>query len=99
MNPLFFLLQSCTELHLANRGFKKLANFEPLVNLECLWINGNRLSYITGLDRNVRIKELYAHDNQIGTLQGSLTKMTFLEILDLSNNKLRCVPHEPSPSL
>ena len=81
--------QSCTELHLANQGFKKLANFEPLVNLECLWVNGNKLSYLSGLERNTRIKELYAHDNLIGTLQGSLKLLKFLQVLDLSNNKLR----------
>lgn len=30
------------------------------MNLECLWLNGNRLKKINNLDSNFRIKVLYA---------------------------------------
>jgi len=59
------------------------------VNLENLWVNDNKLSAITGLDANFRIKSLYAQNNGICTLRGSLHRFTFLETLDLSNNQAR----------
>lgn len=83
-------VKEATELHLARRGFRRLANFEPLVNLEVLWVNGNRLTEIAGLDGCARLRALFAHDNEIGTLRrGSLTRLRHLEELDLSNNRLR----------
>ena len=59
------------------------------MNLENLWVNDNKLSAITGLDANFRIKALYAQNNGICTLRGSLRRFTFLETLDLSNNQAR----------
>jgi Leucine-rich repeat (LRR) protein len=51
----------CTELYLGDKGIEQLAGFERLTNLEVLWLNDNKLTAITGLDSNVRIKQLYAH--------------------------------------
>ena len=51
----------CTELCLSRRGIERLAGFGPLVNLEVLWLDGNRLRAITHLDANARLLELYAH--------------------------------------
>lgn len=78
----------CTELHLANRGIDKLADFHRFANLECLWLNGNCLAAVEGLDTNFRLQELYIHDNLISTLAGSLGVLSFLRVLDASNNKL-----------
>ncbi len=51
----------CTELFLSERGIERLGGFSTLVNLEVLWVNGNKLKVIDHLDANTRMKELYAH--------------------------------------
>lgn len=50
----------CKELYLGGKGIEKLRGFEPFVNLECLWLNNNKLKKINNLDANFRIKALYA---------------------------------------
>ncbi|EFJ52944.1 hypothetical protein VOLCADRAFT_120248 [Volvox carteri f. nagariensis] len=82
-------IKECTEMYLCGKGIEKIRGFEPFVNLESLWINGNKLKKLNNLDNQKRLKALYAHDNQICTLKGSLIDFKFLEILDLSNNQLR----------
>jgi hypothetical protein len=49
----------CTELYLGGQQLEQLAGFGPLANLERLWLNDNKLCAITGLNDNVRLKELY----------------------------------------
>ena len=41
------------------------------------------------LDTNFRIKHLYAHNNKIKILEGSIANMPHLETLSISNNELR----------
>eukprot|EP00877_Chromochloris_zofingiensis_P013649 jgi/Chrzof1/8538/Cz03g14240.t1 len=82
-------VRDCTELFLGGRGFATLCGFDRLLNLEVLWVNDNQLQAITNLDNNIRMKELYAHNNKICTLKGSLKHFKFLQQLDLSNNQLR----------
>jgi len=55
------IITDCTQLFLGNRGIERLHGFEPLVNLEVLWVNGNKLRAVTHLDANVRLRELYVH--------------------------------------
>jgi hypothetical protein len=90
-------IKNCTELHMANKGITVLRGFGPFVNLEVLWLNGNRIRKIKNLDSNVRIKRLYLHDNCITTLKGSLSVFPFLSVLTLQNNKLKnlelCLEH------
>ena len=81
-------VKNCTELHLADRRIQRLAGFDPFVNLEVLWLNNNRLTKLEELDTNVRLRELYAHNNLLHTLRGSLHKFKFLNVLNVSNNKL-----------
>ena len=50
----------CTQLYLGEKGITQLTSFESLVNLEVLWVNGNSLKAIRNLDKNIRLKELYA---------------------------------------
>jgi len=80
---------NCTELHLAGRGIEKIRGFERLVNLEVLYLNDNKIQHVTNLDNNMCMKELFLQGNQINTLKGCLTKFTFLETLELSDNNLR----------
>ena len=81
-------VKNCTELHLADRRIQKIVGFDPFVNLEVLWLNNNRLTKLEELDTNVRLRELYAHNNLLHTLRGSLHKFKFLNVLNVSNNKL-----------
>lgn len=81
-------VQDCVELYLANRGITKIQGFERFVNIETLWLNGNRLTKVNNLDENFRLKRLYLHDNSIHTLKGSLEFFTFLDTLSLYNNQL-----------
>eukprot|EP00752_Nemacystus_decipiens_P009240 g8253.t1 len=77
------------ELHLARRGITHLTDeMEAFESLEVLWVNDNSLSRISNLDFNPTIKSLYAHNNRIGTLKGSLLGFTFLHTLTLGNNRI-----------
>lgn len=79
----------CTELSLGRKNITKLAGFERLVNLEVLWVHANQLRAINCLDSNTRIKQLYAHNNRLCTLKGSITQLKFLTHLDISHNQLK----------
>lgn len=81
-------VKNCVELYLARKGIEELGGFERFVNLETLWINDNQLVRITGLEKNFRIKSLFAHNNAISTLSGSLRVFKFLDALHLQNNRL-----------
>ena len=37
-------VKACTELHLAKRNIEFLWGFDRFVNLEVLWLNGNKVS-------------------------------------------------------
>jgi len=82
-------VRECTEVYMGDIGLQKIRGFEKLKNLECVWLNNNKLKYINNLDTNFRIKVLYAQYNEICSLKGSLGVMKFLETLDLSHNNLR----------
>lgn len=83
-------VKNCTELHMANKRIAKIANFDAFVNLEVLWINGNQLQVLDGLDGCFRLKQLYAQDNCICSLDRSaLPRLKFLQELRLYNNKLK----------
>ncbi|TMW63049.1 hypothetical protein Poli38472_005667 [Pythium oligandrum] len=89
----FKYVKNCTELYLAKRGITKIAHFEPFVNLEVLWINDNEIEQLDGLDTCFRIKQLYAQNNRIRSLDdSSLRHFKFLQELRLYDNKLRDFP-------
>ncbi|KAK9815916.1 hypothetical protein WJX72_011918 [[Myrmecia] bisecta] len=81
-------VKACTELYLGNRGIEKLQGFERLVNLEALWLDGNRLQSLHGLENNFRIRELHIQGNSISSLK-PLRPLHHLETLGASNNQLR----------
>ncbi|KAK3276661.1 hypothetical protein CYMTET_15285 [Cymbomonas tetramitiformis] len=83
-------VKECTELYLGDKGIEKLKGFDRLVNLEVLFLSNNKLTHISHLDQNFRMRRLYAANNKIFTLKGpSMQNMRFLELLDLTNNNLR----------
>ena len=61
-------IRNTTEIHLAKRNIDRIENFDEFVNLEVLWLNGNRIRKLENLDENIRIKELYLQQNQISSL-------------------------------
>ena len=81
--------KECIEIVLSKRRITELINFDMFENLEALWLTDNRLTSINGLDNNFRIKILCCAQNHITTLEGSISKMKFLEVLYLNNNKLK----------
>ncbi|KAJ8578917.1 hypothetical protein ON010_g288 [Phytophthora cinnamomi] len=75
---------------MANKRIDKIANFDAFVNLEVLWINGNQVQELDGLDGCFRIKQLFAQNNCIRSLEGSsLPHFKFLRELRLYDNKLK----------
>lgn len=75
------------ELHMGNSNIEILSpSFKHFRNLEVLWLNGNKLLSLEGLDTNFRIKELYLHNNWLKSLEGSISKMNHLSTLTLYNN-------------
>lgn len=81
-------VRNTIELSLNHKGIEELEGFGLFANLETLWLNGNRLQRISGLDTNNRIKRLYAAQNQINSLKGSLLAFKHIEELDLSDNSI-----------
>ena len=73
--------KECIEIVLSKRRITELINFDMFENLEALWLTDNRLTSINGLDNNFRIKILCCAQNHITTLEGSISKMKFLEVL------------------
>jgi len=82
-------VRMCSEMYLGRKGIVFLGNFEGFDNLTDLWINDNEITSITDLDNCVRIRRLYAHNNRIRNLYGSLQFMKFIEVLNLANNNIK----------
>jgi len=81
--------KNCTEVHLGDQNLQEVTNFDKFPNLECLWLNNNKLEKLEGLETNFRIRDLYLQDNKLKTLEGSIQILIHLRILDLRNNELR----------
>ena len=79
----------CEEMHLAERGIDKLRGFDTFVSLSVLWINNNNIDSFEGLEKNFRLKEIYAHKNKFKKLtEACLSHCTFLSKLSLNDNRL-----------
>ena len=48
-----------TKLYLQMKGFSKIENLEPYVNICALWLNQNTISKIEGLDVLTKLRCLY----------------------------------------
>jgi hypothetical protein len=86
--------KTLTELHCGGKGIEKIdaTSMSRFPNLEVLWLNGNKLSKLHGLDHNFRLKHLYLHDNCITTLSNNsccVGKLLSLETLQLAGNQLQ----------
>ena len=77
------------EIHLGNRKITKLVSFSDFANMEILWINKNSLTSLEGLERNFRVKHIFAQENKISTLDRIFIKLKHIETLVLYDNELR----------
>jgi len=86
-------IRNTTEIHLAKRNIDRIDHFEEFVNLEVLWLNGNRIRRLENLDENIRIKELYLQHNQISSLEdSSIQCFTFLTVITTLAQSLKNSP-------
>jgi Leucine-rich repeat (LRR) protein len=70
-------------------GITHLRGFEKFVSLKTLWLNGNKLQSITGLDENVQLNSLHLHCNRIKRLEkNGFTQFKLLSRLTLNDNLL-----------
>ena len=76
------------ELHLGQRGITRLTDFHAFLSLDTLWLNDNKLKSLAGLENNFRIRHLYAHNNRIKRLKGSVMGFKFLVQISLYGNLL-----------
>jgi dynein assembly factor 1 len=74
-------------LYLHFKGFRKIENLEPYVNLKALFLDSNGLSVIENLGHLSQLRCLYLQNNLIEKITG-LEGLTSLVSLDLSHNRL-----------
>ncbi len=48
---------------MSGQNLEGVINFELFPNLECLWLNNNKLEKLENIDSNFRIKYLYLQKN------------------------------------
>jgi Leucine-rich repeat (LRR) protein len=70
-------------------GITHLRGFEKFTSLKTLWLNGNKLQSIIGLDENVQLNSLHLHCNRIKRLEkNGLAQLKLLSRLTLNDNLL-----------
>jgi hypothetical protein len=80
---------SVTEIYLGRRALVYISDLTRYKQLEALWLNDNSLTALHGFDCNPTLQAIYAHNNKIYTLAGSLQNIKYLRSLSLYNNTLR----------
>lgn len=81
-------VEGLREVYFANKQLRVVPDMRQFESLEVLWLNGNKLQAVTGLDDNFRITDLYLQNNRITTLEGSIELLTNLEVLNLAGNRI-----------
>uniref|UniRef100_A0A8C3EZT1 Leucine rich repeat containing 9 n=1 Tax=Chrysemys picta bellii TaxID=8478 RepID=A0A8C3EZT1_CHRPI len=86
------IMQSLEVLHLGYNGISNLAQLQlsRLKNLKLLFLQGNEISQIEGLEGLQLLQELVLDHNRIKTIaEGSFARQTSLLALHLEENRLR----------
>ncbi|XP_041928695.1 leucine-rich repeat-containing protein 9 [Alosa sapidissima] len=97
------LMSSLEVLHLSHNGITNLANLQlsRLTNLKALFLQGNDISQVEGLEGLYTLRELVLDQNRIRVLnENSFCSQTSLLELHMSENRLRELTHlQPLPQL
>jgi hypothetical protein len=73
-------------LYLHFKGWRNIAGLEEYTNVRCLWLEGNAIAKIEGLDPLARsLRTLYLHQNCIQNMDG-LDRLVQLDNINLSDN-------------
>ncbi|PAA46348.1 hypothetical protein BOX15_Mlig005232g3, partial [Macrostomum lignano] len=84
------LFPNLRELIIVEQSLTEISTLDSCPLLEVLWVSDCRLTQISGLSANHRLKKLYLHSNSIATINGGLDHLGgSLEVLWLANNQLR----------
>ncbi|PAA83582.1 hypothetical protein BOX15_Mlig018317g4 [Macrostomum lignano] len=76
------------ELYLGKLSLGTIPSLHCFPNLQAVWLNGNRLLKVDCLKDNLRLGDLYLHNNKLISISGSLGQLTGLKTLLLHNNQL-----------
>ncbi|TRY55271.1 hypothetical protein DNTS_015750, partial [Danionella cerebrum] len=97
------LMSSLEVLHLAHNGISNLINLQisRLTNLRALFLQGNEISMVDGLDGLKKLRELVLDRNRIKALnENSFCEQGVLLDLHLRENRIRELNHlQPLPAL
>ncbi|XP_058036497.1 leucine-rich repeat-containing protein 72 [Ahaetulla prasina] len=77
------------DLYLGENGLKDVPHLSRFRKLRNLWLNHNKIQYITSVKYNCCLTELYLHNNDIRSITGALKNLHSLQILLLHNNQLK----------
>lgn len=78
------------QLFLQCKGFSKIQNLEPYINLKVLWLEQNGIAVIEGLEKNTKLVSLFLQNNVIRSISG-LSALANLRIINLSHNYLTSI--------
>ncbi|CAF0716822.1 unnamed protein product [Adineta steineri] len=92
-SPKVLIKKDVTTLHLDNREIRSIPSLEIFPKLVCLSIDGNHLQDLGFIKKNYTLAELYAGNNHISTVKGSLSQLTNLRVLHLQNNQISNINH------
>ncbi|UJR29963.1 hypothetical protein I4U23_017510 [Adineta vaga] len=87
-NSKVLIKKDVNTLHLNNRNIRSIPSLDQFPNLTSLSIDGNHLQDLEFLRTNYALAELYAGNNHISNLQGSLRQLKNLRVLHLQNNQI-----------
>jgi len=72
------------------KGFRRVANLAPYVNVRTIWLECNGLARIEGVNMLKNLLQLYLHSNCIKRIE-NLDGLSSLRLLNLSNNSIERV--------
>lgn len=85
----FYRTPSCNEkLYLHHKGFDKIAGLEEYTECRVLWLEGNCLRKVEGLESmHSSLRQLYLHNNMFDQIE-NLEPFTALDSINLSDNNI-----------
>ena len=78
------------KLYIIQQDIFYISNLDRFINLNVLYLNGNKIQRISGLSTLTHLTSLYLHMNLISRIQG-LDKLVELRNLNLAENLITCI--------